>query len=138
LGERRELAETVVFMFTTGEIWTIDTYLLDTTAQIIPPVEQDFWRTMSAYGGFLFEKLGIKPPFKWIAGMEGIRGRGLYIPPRPGHMSDQPSPRGKCQLDVLTGEGLYSPGDSPAECLKLFFTELYDSCGVPRPEWLDN
>jgi len=137
----REVTDSIVFIFTTGEMWTIDTRAMDTEGEqhnFIPPLEEDFRRTMVAYGKFLSIQLGINPPFKWIAGMEGTKGRGLYVPPHRGYMSHRVGPHGKCQLDVITDEGLYSPGDSPAECLRPFFTKLFNSCGLERPEWLDS
>jgi hypothetical protein len=138
-GSQRNLAEAAVFVFTTGEIWTIDAYTLGATKQenLIPPLESEFRRTMASYGNFMSDKLGIEPPFKWTAGMDGLKGRGLYIPPPPNRTSWQRSPAGKCQLDTIEGAGSYSPGESTAECLKPFFTKLYDSCGLSRPEWLD-
>jgi hypothetical protein len=139
LDKQHENTNAIVFIFTTGEIWAIDAALLDTMKRegIIPPIEKYVRRAMRAYGTFLATKLGIDPPFKWIVGMEDIKGRSLYVPPPSNRTSFLPGPRGKCQLETIEGDGLYSPGESEAEILKPFFTKLYDSCGVSRPEWLD-
>ncbi len=134
-GETRDMA----FIFTTGEIWTIDTSNLEYSAHdnAIPFVESDFRDALTASSEVL-AKLGIDPPFTWIAGMEKVKGRGLYVPDRPGYSSIFPGTRGKCLQDNVIGEGQHIPGDEPAASLKPFFTKLFDSCGLERPTWLDS
>jgi len=95
------IAEAVVFAFVTGEIWSIDAWWLDAMKREAPPaipnVEKEFRRAMNAYCEFLL-KLGIPPPFKWIAGLEDLKGRGIFVPAPPGHIPTFPGPHGKCQL----------------------------------------
>jgi hypothetical protein len=133
-------ARAVVYAFTTGELWSIDTYWLDAMThenrKAVPSVEQDFRNTLKDYAGFL-ENLGIKPPYKWIAGMEDLKGRDLFVPAPPGHMRYSDRPQGRGLVSVVEESGLYSPGESLATALKPFFVKLYDSCGVARREWQD-
>lgn len=128
----------VVFLFATGEIWTIDAYYLQAAAHAnaIPFVEPDFAKALKSYGELL-TRLGVTPPFTWIAGMENVKGRGLDIPSRSGNYSLPSGPRGRCLVDTVVEEGYHSPGDAPTTSLRPFFTRLFDSCGLERPEWLD-
>jgi hypothetical protein len=137
-GEQPPVTDAVVFAFITGEVWSIDAYWLDAMTQrnAIPPVEADFRRCLDEYSAFLV-RLGIAPPFRWRAGMENLKGRGVFIPAPHGQMATFPGPKGKCLLDVLSEDGFYSPGEPAATSLKPFFTKLFGSCGVERPNWLD-
>jgi hypothetical protein len=126
-----------VFLFNTGELWSIDTYLLNAMAKEngISLIEDYFKKALDQYSSVL-TNLGIAPPYRWIAGMDGIRGRGIYVPSPPGQISSFPGPHGRCLLNVVAEEGLHSPGDAPLKSLKPFFFKLFDSCGVNLPEWL--
>jgi hypothetical protein len=140
-AEARAQIRAIVFAFTSGEVWTIDTYWLEAYSDdkgrpTIPAEEQSFRTALTSYAGFLV-KLGIKPSFKWIAGMENLKGRLLYVPARPGHMRFFPGPQGKCIDDVISETGTYSPGDPPGSTLKPFFEKLYNACGVRREAWQD-
>jgi hypothetical protein len=137
-GTSRDITRDVVFLFTTGEIWTVDTDYLQAGehANAIPFVEEDFKSALNAYSKLL-TKLGITPPFAWIAGMENIKGRGRYVPARPGYAPLFTGARGKCLLESVVSEGYHSPGNSPARSLHPFFAKLFDSCGLERPTWLD-
>ena len=139
LPETPDVACTLVFGFTAGEIWSIDAYWLQKRdgRAFVPEVDGSFRQALVAYGKLLL-KLGIKPPYKWIAGMENLKGRILYIPTRPGFQRFRSSHDGECLEDVVTESGLYSPpGDVPGPTLKRFFVKLYESCGVLRQEWQD-
>ena len=128
-----------VFIFTTGEIWAVETWDLEWASQAnaIPFVEKEFKDGLKAYGDLL-RRLGISTGFKWIAGMEGIKGRGLYIPDRPGYSSAYPGSRGKCLEDPVIEEGRYSIGDDPGLSVRPFFSKLFESCALERPAWLDS
>jgi hypothetical protein len=140
IGNQKEGARAVVYAFTTGELWSVDTYWLESMARekrrIVPPVDEQFKVTLKDYSDFLLN-LGIGPPYRWIAGMEDLKGRDLYVPPPPGRMRMTDKPQGKCLVAAVEVSGLYSPGQSVGEAMKPFFTKLYESCGVARQEWQD-
>jgi hypothetical protein len=131
-------AVAVVFAFTTGEIWSIDTSWLRPDGEKIVPAhaEKDIRQSLVDYGNFL-DRLGIKAPYKWICGMEDLRGRHLYVPTPPGNVRIFQSHDGEGLVDEIMESGLYSLGEQPATTLKPFFTKLYESCGVSRQEWQD-
>jgi hypothetical protein len=135
-GERGQ-TRAIVFAFASGEVWSIDTYLLeayrdDKDRPTVPSDEKPFRVVLAAYANFLV-KLGITPPFRWIAGMENLRGRLLYVPAPPGRMRF-PGPHSQCGEDVISESGIYSPGDPEGPALKPFFEKLYNACGVRREE----
>jgi hypothetical protein len=141
LAEQREKIRAIVFAFTTGEIWSADTYWLEAYSDdqrrlMIPNEEMAFRKALVDYGQFL-QRLGVTPPFRWIAGMENLKGRLLYLPSRPGYYRVMPGPDGKCTEDVISVSGTYSPGDAPGKTLRPFFQKLYDSCGIAREDWRD-
>jgi hypothetical protein len=140
-SDQRQQIRAVVFTFATGEVWSVDTYWLDAykDADVRPTVPSDeasFRKALQHYASFL-ERLGVKPPFRWIAGMENLKGRLLYVPARPGYMR-LGGPQGKCLEDVIVESGTYTPGDPPGPTLKPFFEKLYNACGVSRQDWQDN
>ncbi len=135
---QQDETSTAVFAFTNGEVWAVNAFVLDALKQeghkIIPPYERELQTALREYSGFL-EKLGITPPYRWIAGMEDLKGRGVYDP--TGRLAVYRGPVGSCLEDVVVSEGLYTPGELPAQVLRPFFVKLFDSCGVERPVQLD-
>lgn len=130
----------LVFAFTTGEVWSIDAYWLrprDNGQKLVPAhAEREVRQALVDYGNFL-DRLGIKAPYKWTAGMEDLKGRHLYTPVPPNHIKFFQSHDGECLVDEVMESGPYSPGDSPTMTLKPFFSKLYESCGVSRQDWQD-
>jgi hypothetical protein len=135
----RGRALSVVFAFTKGEVWSIDTIWLkrrDDGSEIVPNVEHQYRQALTEYGQFLL-RLDIRPPYKWTAGMDNLKGRLLYAPARSGQLRAFLQPNGPCLLQIVTESGIYSPDEPPGKTLRPFFTKLYDSCGVPREDWRD-
>jgi hypothetical protein len=126
-------------VFTTGEIWSADAYMLEAMKSggrnIVPTIEDEYRRSLKLYADLLL-RLGLAPPFRWIAGMENLHGRSIYVPPPPGRMSINGS-QGSCLEDVVTAEGTYTPDQPVGLALKPFFARLFDVCGVDRPAYLD-
>lgn len=137
-GENVALSTT--FVFRSGEIWAVDARYLEhlTTngVNVIPDVEGEYARSLVLFQSVL-ERLEITPSFHWIAGMTGIKSRGMEVPIQPGRAAP-PGPRGKCMLDTVTMEGECSPADNAVQSLRPFFERLYESCGLTRPAWLDS
>lgn len=128
----------VVLVFETGEVWTIDTYDL-AIRNVIPYFEADFVESFSNYTVFLRDRLGVPPPYHWIAGVEGVKDRPIEVPRQV--FGNQPQliegARGSCLIDLIEEEGTYSDGITPAESLRPFFRKIYARCGINRPPWMD-
>jgi hypothetical protein len=123
------------FAFETGEVWSIDTWLLasDPIRLFAGEIERLFSRRLKAYAHFL-GSLGVGPPYRWIAGLEGVKGRRLQIPPPQGRMQIGLGP--ECMSDVIFEEGVYDGGGTPSKALNPFFSAIYNKSGIPRPDYL--
>lgn len=126
----------VAFVFNTGEIWSIDcTMLVYNAAGNIPYLEKLLIDRLQDYA-LLLSSLGINPPYRWIAGVTGVKDRRLEIPPAPGHMVMAGWYGPRCLSDTIVKEGIYDGSHSPAASLLPIFNAIFDSCGVPRPDYL--
>jgi hypothetical protein len=123
----------VAFALVTGEIWSIDTTFLSLDQETIPFIEEYLSRCFADYLRFL-ESIGLEAPFKWIAGMTGVKGRRLQVPPPPNHYSMSAGPR--CASATIVSSGRYDLGQAPSVALTPFFNDIFEKCGRPRPEYL--
>lgn len=130
--------DSIAFAFNTGELWCIDTSVLGIAAKKKHLYFLDIARTLvpkfREYGQFICS-LGLQPPIKWIAGIEGIKGWRLQVPPPPNHISI--SPGDTCFKDVVEAEGTYDPTQPPALALLPLFTRLFRVCGKTIPPHID-
>jgi hypothetical protein len=132
-----QIALDVVIVFTSGEVWAVDACTLDSLTRngqnAILLQEELIAEALGRYSAFL-TKLGINPPHRWIAGLQGVKDRGIIIPRCPGTISLNPGPRGICLIDNIICEGDHVADRSLSQALKPFFTKVFESCGVDRPE----
>ena len=132
-------ANCLAYAFRTGEVWSIDSRLLDAIPERgIPSVDiQRIFADALENAIAFMSRLGIDPPYRWIAGMTEMRGRKLFVPAPPGQMSAFPGPQGTCLKDDVVVDGTYRPDQTARQALQPFFTEVFDACGVPWPQWMD-
>jgi hypothetical protein len=137
LTPHHQETNSVAFAFETSEIWAIDTWLLATDAHYIVAgtLEQMYTERLPGYGRFL-ARLGLQPPYQWIAGLAGVKGRHLQYPPPSGQMRMSGWIGPECLSDPITSTGTYDGTQSATTALLPFFNELYRRCGMPRPEYL--
>jgi hypothetical protein len=115
----------VAYVFNTEEIWIIDA----SHAKVQKYLELDeakFTGTLDSCAAFL-GRLGSAKPYRWVVGMEGVKGRQLVIPPHAHRAFDS------CLTDRIEQEGIYREGDSTQDLLRPFFEKVYDQCGAQRP-----
>jgi hypothetical protein len=128
----------IAFAFNTGELWSIDTSVLDTAAVkkhlYFLGIARTLVPKLREYGQY-FCSLGIQPPFKWIAGLEGIKGWRLKVPPPTNHIST--SPGQTCLKDLVEANGVYDPVQPPAMALLPFFTRIFRGCGMTMPSHME-
>ncbi|MEI6863876.1 MAG: hypothetical protein WCK46_00680 [Candidatus Adlerbacteria bacterium] len=126
----------VTFAFKTGEVWGIETALLNYSENrlYMTEVEQKFVEGILTYSQFLNE-LGINPPYHWKAGLTGVRGRQIGYAPRPGHnwIRDGGPP---CATDLIEAEGEILPDQPATTALLPFFKKVFEECGIERPDYL--
>jgi hypothetical protein len=127
----------VAFAFETGEVWAIDTWLLGSDPSIlaVSQLERSWTPRLQDYAEFL-GRLGLHGPYRWIAGVSGVRHRRLQYPPEPGTMwfPDWKGP--ECLAQDMVTEGSYRDEESPISALLPFFELVYQKFGIRRPEYL--
>jgi class 3 adenylate cyclase len=124
-----QVAKAVVFVFATGEIWAIDAGRIE-AARAIPYCERHFVHALACYVRFLKARLMLPAPYRWIAGVEGAKGRPIEVP--------RTGARGLCLADVIQEEGLHENGSAPDVALRPFFVKLHTRCQIERPSWMDD
>jgi hypothetical protein len=125
----------VAFAFETGEIWSIDTTLLQHSPNDIPFLETYYEKRLRDYARFLFS-LGVEPPYTWICGITGAKGRRLQYPAQANTMRIPGWPSPQCLIDTITEEGAYDGKQTPSNALFPFFRAIFAKCGLARPDYL--
>jgi hypothetical protein len=123
---KNDFATGVAYAFTNGEIWMIEQRALRySSAGNFIPLNEALWaRSLAKYTEFL-QQLELEPPFRWIAGVTGVKGRGLYIPGKS-------EPTGACAANTVEVDGFHTPDKHPGVSLEPFFAKVFDACGVER------
>lgn len=117
-----EPSPTLVYAFKTGEVWAINAWVLEQAKGRIVLEEDRFSKSLEALAVFL-KSLGMAGPYRWIAGMEELKGRYLEVGRRLGTY-------GPCMENVIEKEGGYRTGDDAVQSLRPFFDEIFDQCGA--------
>ena len=129
-------ASAVSFFFRTGEIWSVD------TNPFFSPDEQityfafhearSFLPKSLALFGELLNDAQIRPPYKWIAGLEKVAGVRLNAGDPRTFFFNQTS----FMADDVVASGSYTPGEGSEEAIDEFFEAMFSECGQQRPEHL--
>lgn len=120
----------LVFISTNGELlamWITNYRGYSNQPAICDPTS-NFAKCLRNYSEFLIT-LGISPPFKWQAVMEGTQDLPLIT----SGLLGTPTLSGKCLRGVISADGDYTRGDNPVTALRQFTETLYDSCGLEPP-----
>jgi hypothetical protein len=125
--------DSVAYIFETGEIWSVDTALLSFDRRNLPFIERYFTESLERYTKLL-QSLELDFPYQWIAGISGIKGRHLQYPTQPGYSRIGPGPISTS--DTIEVEGEYNEEQSTTESLLPFFKEIFNKCGLSRPDYL--
>jgi hypothetical protein len=130
-------ANSIAFAFETGEVWAIDTWLLGAqpTYLLNVEIEKMFTERLPQYAGFLM-RLGVQPPYRWIAGLAGVKNRALQFAPPQGHMIVPGWQHYECLSEHIVTSGAYDGKQSPSSALLPFFEEIFNQCGLSRPDYL--
>ncbi|MFY9559604.1 MAG: hypothetical protein WAQ52_05155 [Terriglobales bacterium] len=118
-------APSLVYAFSDGEVWSINTLYLAIRPDLILFEENRFVRSLEQCVDFL-NGLGIPGPYRWVAGFEGVRDRHLLE-------DNFRRKRGLCLVDVIEFEGSFKSGDNAQQILEPFFEEVFEKCGLERP-----
>jgi hypothetical protein len=125
-----------VVAFKSGEVWSVYCGPLSSIHQNIPNMEPMFVECFIRCAAFLRDGLKISTPYRWIAGIEGLKGKKLHRIAPPGRSYwDQYT--GPCLQDVVMDRGTLSGTDKVQLGLRPFFRKLYDAFGVERGDHMD-
>jgi hypothetical protein len=122
----------LAFAFESGEVWSVDTDQLR-YGQTIPFVEEIYVARLQGYARFL-KNLGVAPPYRWLCGMTGVKGYRLQVPAPSGYLRPGPGPQ--CLSESIRAEGVFDGEESAQSALYPFFKEIFDRCGIARPNHL--
>lgn len=125
---REHGSSTIVYAFTSGEIWSVDTAYLAASPSEVYFDEKAFTSSLTSCSAVL-KRLGIAGPFHWIAGMEGVRGRRLRV------ANNQPTfLKPEAAANVVEVSGEFSGDAADAErALEPFFRRVFDNHQLTRP-----
>jgi len=126
----------VIVAFKSGEVWSVYTGPLSSIHKDIPNLEPMFVDCFTRCIRFLQKGLNIAPPYRWISGVENLRGKRLWKIARPGQAYIDPM-TGPCLTDIVSESGVLSETDKVQLGLRPFFRKLYDACGAERPDHMD-
>jgi hypothetical protein len=129
--------DSVAFAFNTGEIWCVDTGVLQISGQkhlYFLDIARTLLQKFRGYGGFL-RCLGIEAPYKWIAGLDGVKGWRLEVPPPPNYIST--SLGETCLSSLVIASGTYNPDQPAAMALRPLFSQLFRKCSMTIPEHIE-
>jgi hypothetical protein len=130
------ITQGVAFAFVTGEVWGIDTFVLNLNNSIyFMDIAPQLIRRFGEYVTFL-RNLGLKPPFRWIAGFEGISKMTLEYPSPPGFSRFGSGPI--CMSNTVADGGFYEETEEIGVTLGPLFDKLFKKCGSQRPSHLQN
>lgn len=125
-----ETTPAVIYCFPSGEVWTVDTTYLDSDPKSQVHFSEGSFAHALRDGSRLLQRLGIAGPFRWIAGLEGVKHRSLTP---VGHAYTVTPP--PFLVDAVTQEGTYSGEEADAlAALEPFFHEAYDKAHLRRPK----
>lgn len=131
MDPKAHITSGVAFAFTTGEVWSIDTILLSFDKKIyVDAIEKALAQGLRAYSSFL-AKLQIRPPYKWIAGVEGV-SRMQLVYEGQGNLSEYfGGPI--CMGDPVAKCGYFEGSEDAATALSPFIDELFKKSCAERP-----
>jgi hypothetical protein len=126
----------VIIAFKSCEVWSVYCGPLSLN-QYISNVEPTFVDCFTRCVAFLRDGLKVPLPYRWIAGIEGIKGKKLYRIAAPGKSFLDPL-SGPCLQDMVTERGILSGEDKVQLGLRPFFRKVYDAFGAERSDAIDS
>jgi hypothetical protein len=133
-SEEQKIALIITQIFRSGEIWGINGISLRKSSErpFIPTgvIIETFTRHLAQFMECARQDIGLIPPLRFIAGLSQIEGYQIALP-----SGYYPEIAGNCVEEDIFYEGSIENFDSePEQLLEPFFDELWDACGVPKPE----
>jgi hypothetical protein len=126
----------VAFAFVTGEVWSIDTQLLNFDDKIyIDEIARHLVSRLPDYAQFL-NNLDIKAPYHWIAGIEGVSRMKLAYDGQ-GSLS-QYFGGAVCMSNTVAEGALYDGNEDASAALAPLLGKIFKKSGVACPTRYQN
>jgi hypothetical protein len=134
-ADKADRIPAVMVAFKTGEVWSVysgPASMHQSVGSLEPFFVECFMRCVA----FLRDGLKISTPYRWIAGIEGLKGKKMYKVAAPGRgFLDQLT--GQSLQDVVTERCLITDLDKVQLALVPFFRKLHDAFGIERLGHMD-
>ncbi len=125
----------VIIAFRSGEVWSIYSGPI-LMHQNVGNLEPFFVECFVYCVQFLRNGLKVSPPYRWIAGVDGLRGKRMYRVAAPGQsLANQLT--GPSLDDVVAERGILTSTDKVPLALAPFFRKLHDAFGIERLDHMD-
>jgi hypothetical protein len=128
LPDDKETALWATFVFDTGEVWGVDAFIMGATKDYIALDHGELAASLKNFRELL-ERLGLEGPYRWMAGLEGVKGRSLAISPQRSTFG----PKGTALVDIIEAEGELLANQDPVAAIWPFVVKAYDQCGLTPP-----
>jgi hypothetical protein len=117
----------LVYVFTSGEVWSIDAALMSYSSDQVFFNPANFVSAIQRFSDLL-GRLGVGGPYRWVAGIEGMKNRRLQIDGRA--YTFPPAP---CLVDSVVCQGEFS-GDlaEAGQSIEPFVAEVFDAGHLRR------
>lgn len=134
LDEALHSVQSMAYVFDTGQIWATDLWLLAASGNAFPliTIMQCLCVGLERYSTLL-KNLGVEPPYRWIAGVDQVKGRKAD---GPNQLAALLSPGGhECMVPLIKESGMYDGVEPVTKTLRRLERQLYRKCGLePPPE----
>lgn len=118
----------VSYIFETGELWTLDTSkMTEEYKKSLFFGEEDFVTALRD-GIDVLQELGVTGPYRWMAGIEGIKGKE-FLPIGYSLRRSNPS----FVADEVSASGEVHSSKDAKSALEPFFKAVFDKAHMPRP-----
>lgn len=120
-------AHMLVYAFVQGEVWSMDTTLLRSEPSRVFFDPLNYVHALAAYAAML-GRLGVPGPYSWIAGINGLKGRGMELVG-----SSRVFPPSPCLVGEVVERGEFSgkPEDASA-AIEPFVARVFDAGHLVR------
>lgn len=127
----------VAFVFETGEVWAVDTFILGIHGRVFS-LQYIVDRIVYALNQYaeLLRVLGFKEPFVWKAGITGALDFSVIAPQHPNAIAAGVPPPHRCNSGDIQLEGRLEVRQPVREAIRPFVDLACRRCGFSRPDFM--
>ncbi len=127
LVAEKKWASMLLYAFTTGEVWSFDVALMKADANRIFFDPETYANALARFADML-NRIGVGGPYRWIAGIDGMKGRRLAIAGR-----ERALPPAPCLVETVVTEGTFSGDPKDVHiAIEPFVEKVFDAGHLRR------